>query len=185
MRTIVSALLAFATLFGLATSARATDLMNVVTPAPMVYGVDSPLEGFYLGKFFGAEICGQCAPNWEVGKAFGYNWITDGGFVLGVEGRVSVYTWDGDLFDFGSAFGFARAGFLLGDNVMLYKIGGLGFFFDSSGSSDLFYRIGAGVEVAATDNLSIRADVTHLDCVAGPCAPGVNVIEGGFVFHFH
>lgn len=189
MRTIFSALLAGAMLCAAGATAMATDLMSVVTPAPraMAYDGDSPFDGFFVGKFGGSELCGICSQNFEFGKAIGVNFVTDSGFVLGMEARVANIGGPGDPFDGLSVFKFGKLGFVLGERAMIYALAGVGDFYEYGGgwTPDFWYRLGAGIEFAVTDALSLRADVTNLQCFAGSCAPPLAYVSAGAVWHFN
>lgn len=189
MRHILTGLIAGAMLFAAGAAAKATDLMSVVTPAPMAmaYDGDSPFDGFFIGKFGGSEICDVCDTNFEIGKVIGVNFVTDAGFVLGVEGRLANIGYPGDPFGGLSAFKFGKLGFVVGERVMIYALAGAGGFFEYGvgWTGDWFYRLGGGVEFAATDDLSLRIDVTNLQCIAGPCAPSLAYVNAGLVWHLH
>jgi hypothetical protein len=103
------------------------------------------------------------------GATIGGNFTLTNNFVLGVEGRATVYS-DGDIgFD-----GTGRVGAAF-DNVLLYADGGVGL---RDGAPHAF--IGGGAEVAVVDNLSLDGRV---EFVTGM---GFNAIRGtvGANFHF-
>lgn len=134
---------------------------------------------------------------WALGAQAGYN-VDMGGFVLGGEGDLqwSSINYSQDLGAAGTlranvdGFGTlrARAGVAF-DRVMPYVTGGVAFgnstvsrtspanIVTSETNTHLGWTIGAGLEAAATDNITIKAEYLYVDLGAQPfsTAPGGNI----------
>lgn len=134
---------------------------------------------------------------WNLGAQAGYN-MDMGGFVLGGEADLqwSSISYDQDLGAAGSlkasvdGFGTvrARAGVAF-DRVMPYVTGGVAFgnstvsrtnlnnVVTSETNTHLGWTVGAGLEAAATDNITIKAEYLYVDLGSQPytTAPGGNI----------
>jgi hypothetical protein len=124
-------------------------------------------EGFYAGVLGG--FWNGNSPYVQGGVQFGANFLLDGNFLLGFDGRAVVYS-DGDVgFD-----GAGRAG-LMHDRFLFFVDAGVGM---RDGDPHVFG--GGGIEVAVMDNVSIAGRV---EAVTGT---GFNAIRGetSLLFHF-
>jgi outer membrane immunogenic protein len=140
--------------------------------------IDSPSsssfdwEGAYVGVFGGYY--------WNFGDAviggeLGYNFLATENFLLGIEASGLFYldgTNDFELYVHG------KAGFVV-DNVAIYAIGGVGTFEFATP----LYDIGAGIEVAVTENVTINGQVFARD-VWGDFTPDGLITQAGIRFHF-
>jgi len=114
-------------------------------------------NGFYVGLGFGAAF-------WPldtfpiVSGAIGYNFVLSDKIVAGVELNGLLYlngTGDREVYLDG------RLGVLATDSVLLYALAGVGIY--NADFNDPLYNIGLGVEVAVTQNMSIRGEVRASD----------------------
>jgi outer membrane immunogenic protein len=159
---------------------------DIAEPVPMAPAMPMPVQatafdwtGFYVGVnggySFGDAV--RVGPNFELdgaslGGQAGVNYQF-GQIVLGAETDIQ-YSWlsdsaGGDDFDL-NYFGTlrARAGYAF-DRVLPYVTGGLAYGegeFDGAGNDDnlhLGYTVGAGVEYAFTDQISIKGEYLYTD----------------------
>ena len=93
-----------------------------------------------------------------VGAAVGVNFIPVDPFLLSVE-VTGDYVWGNNLAT-GEFFANLRAGAVVTDSVLVYAIGGVGVQTgpNNAGSAGL-YQLGAGVEFAVTDAITVRGEV--------------------------
>lgn len=115
-------------------------------------------DGFYIGAQAGAQWYPDAELNyWLLGVHAGYNVLPSESFLLGVEGTAEVI--NGDLGTYGEFFINGRAGVVVSDAFLLYGIGGVGFELNEAGDTFGTYQLGAGVEVAVTDDISLRGQL--------------------------
>lgn len=90
----------------------------------------------------------------------GVNFLASENVVLGIEGTAELVT-NGDS-TYAELFVLGRAGVLVTPDVLLYGIGGVGYEFeiDDADNNALAYQLGAGVEFAVSDAVSLRAQLT-------------------------
>jgi opacity protein-like surface antigen len=128
-------------------------------------------EGAYIGVFGGYAITfGEPI----FGGELGYNFLPAENFLLGIEGSVLIYPFDGDH----EAFLRGKAGFVA-DQVAIYGLAGIGEY----NFTTPLYDLGAGVEFAVADNITINGEVFGRQ-VWGAFPPTVLFVEGGIRFHF-
>src|SRR5690606_19755698 len=127
------------------------------------YGFD--WEGPYAGLWVG----GLTAPNvFALGADLGVNAMLDSSLLAGVEGNISMEsnsTW--------SVQGHGRLGFVA-DQAVIYGLAGVGW----NSSTGGYIPLGAGVEFAVADNLSLKAEYNYQR------GPGRHLGKVGFNFHF-
>ena len=164
-RHLISAITGFA-LLAAAAPALAADL---ITTPPMVEDSFS-WEGAYVGGFISSyPFSGQLGAGVELGA----NFLPAESFLIGVSISGAAY-----------ATGFAPEGFLKGragfvaDKVVVYGFGSVGNFVGGPG----LYELGAGLEVAVTDNLSLDAEAGSVGFIGA--APAFPRLEAGVRFHF-
>lgn len=165
----------------IATSALAADIPVVVAPTPPP-PPPAPVfdwSGPYIGASAHVSWCGGgviCIPPTVYGGALvaGYN-AQFGSFVVGAEGQVSA-TWGFGPFFIAEAN--ARAGYAL-DRVLLYTQAGVGYMFGGGGA---IYTVGAGVEFAVNDSISLFTEVAPYRFFGG--SPTFWRASGGVNFHF-
>jgi outer membrane immunogenic protein len=199
-------------------SAFAADLGIVQQPAPAAYTSGAfDWSGFYAGANLGygwaeAEVFGVSFGDFDGvlgGVQVGYN-HDFGGFVLGVEGDIQLsdvkYTEDfgggasagAQLDSFGTIR--ARAGYAVG-NFLPYVTGGV-----AIGNASLSaaaggmsvtidetyvgFVVGGGLEVAVTDNVSLKGEYLYTDFGTADFDTGTDigltshVVRAGVNFHF-
>ena len=191
MRTIKIALLATVAGAALTTATLAADPIVMMDPTPVVdnfTGFD--WEGVYAGLYISGQT-DDTAPAtdsvWGIGGNVGVNFLLDP-VLIGVEGDITVLTDNNvlpaDTADWqGQAVG--RLGVLITDNVLAYGLAGFGAHSDTGA----YVPVGAGLEVALTDNISLKGqyeyhwDVSESDALA-TTTDSAHVGKFGFNFHF-
>jgi len=148
MRSLKLALLATAAMAALSSATFAADLIAEPQPAAPVINNSFNWDGAYIGAF----LEGQTAPN-----AFGL------GVDLGVNALMNNLVLGGDLEAVAATGGnfsaqlTGKVGGLLSDSVFLYAYTGVG----SRTPSSYYVPVGAGVEFAVADNVSIKAEAQY------------------------
>lgn len=150
----VIAVLAGAT--ALSSGAYAADPIYGLPVAP-AYGFD--WDGFYAGVGVGGSSFAGGASNWGAGLHLGAN-VTFEDFLVGVE--TSLYYGKTQPADqWGYVFGLeARAGYLVAPEVLVYLSGGAAYLHPAP--ENWYATVGAGVEFAVTDNVSIDLQYRRL-----------------------
>ena len=148
--------------------AQAADLIIPTTPQPIYEAAGFDWEGLYVGVRAGGQWvgtndygnigAGAAITQGVVGAAVGVNFIPVDPFLLGVE-VTGDYVWGNNLAT-GEFFANLRAGAVVTDSVLVYAIGGVGVQTgpNNAGSAGL-YQLGAGVEFAVTDAITVRGEV--------------------------
>jgi len=153
------------------TAAPAADLLTPVDP---IY--ESPLfdfEGLYLGVTGGGALAGTLFGT--AGVVVGANFAITDGIIAGVEFQGDTY-WNGGGYAAYDALALGRIGGFVSDNAMVYGDLGAGVV-NGAGA----YAFGGGVELAMTDQLSVRGDVQGLGLFgAGPTIAKATV---GLLWH--
>jgi outer membrane immunogenic protein len=155
------------------TSAQGADLL---TPADPIY--DSPLfdfEGLYVGGTGGLAVNGTIFGT--VGGVVGANFAITDGILAGVEFQGDAY-FNGGGFTAYDALALGRLGVFISDNAMLYGDLGGGFV-----NGTAAYAFGGGVEMAMTDQLSVRGDLQGIG--AWGAAPSVGKATVGLLWHLN
>jgi outer membrane immunogenic protein len=134
-------------------------------------------DGFYAGVYGVAQADSAAGAGLGAGVALGVNTSFD--FVL-VGAEVSVAGLGGESGATSFAQLLGKAGIFLSDDVMLYAAGGFGF--DLGTPDERSFLIGAGLEMAVTDDISLKAQYlrsipTQGDTTRDQVAIGAN-------FHF-
>jgi outer membrane immunogenic protein len=136
----------------MATAAHAADLSLPVQPAPVVDTTAFSFEGLYLGGYAGGAIAGG---TWgTVGVLAGVNFAVSSAILAGVEVQAGIYGISGATAY--NAFALGHLGVLVTDSVLAYAALGVGVL--PSAPSETAWLAGGGLEFAATDNLSFRAE---------------------------
>lgn len=170
----------------LSSSAIAADLIIPTAPQPIYEAAGFSWDGLYAGVqggglFYPAPTNGYGI----IGAHVGVNFTIADPILLGLEGTAE-YLWDGAGNTAGQYFLNARLGVVATDQVMFYAIGGAGIE-NFNGTNNGIYQLGAGVELAVTDSISIDARVTGLGFFDP--AVRVNFFDGaratvGVSYHF-
>lgn len=142
----------------MASGAQAADLFVPTTPEPVYTAPSSAFswEGLYTGVeaggfFFDDETYGV------IGGVVGANFIPMDPILVGVEIQ-GDYIFGGDDEDAGLVLALGRVGAVVTDQVLVYAAGGVGSVF-ADDDSEMVYALGAGVEFAVTQNISLRGEV--------------------------
>jgi outer membrane immunogenic protein len=134
------------------TGAQAADLM--VGGLDPVY--DSPLfnfEGFYAGGTLGAGTFPATGGVGTVGVVVGANFAMTDAVLAGVEFQGDAL-WNGGGFVGFDALFLGKIGGYMTDSVMIYGTGGGGWVANTAS-----YALGAGIEMAVANPISIRGEV--------------------------
>lgn len=141
-------------------SAFAADLITIPTSTPAELPVyeDAGFDwnGFYAGLYGGVQNNQVAGMQYGLGAMAGVNAQFDF-YLLGAE--VAVQGIGGGNVDTSYGQLLARAGLVVSDNVVVYAAGGYGIDLGVPEESDVL--LGGGVEVAVTDNMSVRAQYLH------------------------
>ena len=174
-----------------AAGVQAADLIIPTAPQPIIASYDAAgfdWTGLYVGANVGGEFTGANS-NGVVGALAGYNFAVTDAVIAGVEGRAD-YVFDGDDFSAGEYLALARVGVVATENVLAYGTAGLGYRDTSNNgaSEGGIYAFGAGAEIAATENVSLRGEVLGIgflgDGLNGDNAPAAAKATVGALFHF-
>ncbi len=152
--------------------AQAADLLR---PADPIYS--SPLfnfEGFYVGATGGGAVTGGLFGT--VGVVAGSNFALTDGVIGGIE-------FQGDLYFNGTfaaydALALGRLGGYMSDNVLAYGEVGAGLL-----NGAPVYAFGGGLEMAMTDNISIRGELQGIGGFGA--LPSVGKATAGLIFHLN
>jgi outer membrane immunogenic protein len=134
-------------------------------------------NGFYAGVYGIGQVSPAGGTQFGVGANLGVNVQFDY-FLLG--GEVTLHGLTGGTVDtiYGQVVG--RAGVVISDEVLLYAAAGYGYDFGAPVEDD--FLLGGGVELAVTDNVSLRAQYLHGFPVTGDNPK--DQITLGAQFHF-
>ena len=166
-RTLLAAAAASA---ALASVANAADLL---TPVPIT---DAPLfdfEGMYVGGTAGLAWGGSAAGT--LGVVVGNNFALTDGIIAGVEFQGDAYFSGGGWSGY-DALALGRIGGFASDNTMIYGELGVGL---ASGTP--VYALGAGLEMAMTDQIGLRGEVQGLGAFGS--TPSVGKATAGLIWH--
>lgn len=156
-----------------ASAASAADLLGPVDP---IY--DSPLfdfEGLYVGATGGGAFTGTMYGT--LGVVVGANFAITDGIIAGVEFQGDTY-WTGAGYAAYDALALGRVGGFVADNTMIYGDLGAGVL-----NGTPVYAFGGGVEMAMTDQLSVRGDLQGLGAFGG--APSAAKATVGLLWHLN
>jgi outer membrane immunogenic protein len=150
--------LALAALLGAASisGAHAADAITVPvsdTSIPVYNEPSYDWTGFYAGVYGVGEWTATPTSQYGGGLALGYLHQLDF-FVLGVEGDVQM-TWNGAGTSFFYGQGLARGGLVVTDQLVAYLAAGAGS--DFAAAPQAHALVGGGLELAATEDISVRA----------------------------
>ncbi|HEY4202236.1 MAG TPA: outer membrane beta-barrel protein [Devosiaceae bacterium] len=141
--------------------AQAADLLlPTTTPAPVYDASVFGFDGFYAGLSAGGLFAEDDGRAGSIGVVAGYNFTVSDPIVLGVEGQLDALYYDGE-FNAYDALILGRIGVLASDQVLVYAAAGIGTLGNDDDNEGI-YAVGGGVEVAVTDNMSIRGEVLGL-----------------------
>lgn len=156
----------------MASAAPAADLLTPIDP---IY--NSPLfdfEGLYIGGTGGGAYAGGLFGT--LGVVVGANFAVTDGIVAGIEFQGDTY-WNGGFAAY-DALALGRVGGFVSDNAMIYADLGAGVL-----NGAPVYAFGGGVELAMTDQLSVRGDLQGIGLFGA--TPSVAKATVGLLFHIN
>lgn len=172
---IASVVAAFA-----ATAASAGTIV-VPTPDPVIVAAPAPAaslwDGFYAGGTFGWNT-GETLPapvspfsGLTYGGFAGYNYVMDGGFMIGGEIAGTVFNMGAG--DRGTVFDAKiRAGMEAG-RALIYASGGYSMATYNFGDAGNGWNLGAGVDYLVTDTMFVGAEYVYHDITDSQVTPAV------------
>lgn len=141
-------------------SAFAADLITVPTTTlvemPVYENAGFDWNGFYAGVYGGIQNSPAGDMQYGLGAMAGVNAQFDF-YLLGAEIGVQGIAGGNTNTSYGQILG--RAGLVVSDDVVVYAAGGYGIDLGVPEESDVL--LGGGVELAVTDNVSVRAQYLH------------------------
>ena len=152
--------------------AQAADLIIPTTPQPIYESAGFSWDGLYAGVNLGGQFsddgAGDSAGQFLLGGAVGVNFMVADPILLGAEiqGSYLFENEDEGFDDAGQFLALARVGAVVTDSVLVYAAGGAGVQFDEDDDFGI-YALGGGVEFAATDSVSVRAEILGLGDFGG------------------
>jgi outer membrane immunogenic protein len=138
----------------------------------------SPLfnfEGLYIGATAGGALSNGAYGT--LGVVVGSNFAITDGLIAGVEFQGTGYFNGAGLTTY-DALALGRVGAFLADNTMIYGELGAGV-----ADSNFVYALGAGVEMAMTDQLAVRGELQGLG--AWGAGPSVGKATVGLIWHIN
>jgi len=149
----------------LSSGAMAADLIIPTTPQPIYESAGFSWDGLYAGVEAGGLFTDGAAGTDDtrglIGAVVGVNFTVADPIVLGLELQ-GDYVFEGDNGgDAGLFLALGHVGAVVTDQVLVYAAGGFGTV-TQNGDSNGIYALGAGVDFAVTDNVSIRGEVLGL-----------------------
>ena len=142
--------------------AQAADLIIPTTPEPIYEAAGFSWDGLYAGIEAGGIFADDVDTTGLVGGIVGVNFTVADPIVIGVELQADYLFLDGE--DAGLVLALGRVGAVVTDSVLVYAAAGVGTGVGGEGDDDEegVYALGAGVEVALTDSVSLRGEVLGL-----------------------
>jgi len=141
--------------------AQAADLvLPPSTPAPVYDASVFGFDGFYAGLSAGGAWGEGDLSAGSVGVVAGYNFTVADPVLLGIEGQLDALYYN-DGFNAFDALILGKIGVLASDQVLVYAAAGVGTI-NADDDNIGVYALGGGVEVAVTDNMSVRGEILGL-----------------------
>jgi outer membrane immunogenic protein len=157
-------------------TASAASAADLLTPVDPIY--ESPLfdfEGLYVGGTAGGAFTGTGYGT--LGVVVGANFAVTDGIIAGVEFQGDTY-WGGGGYAAYDALALGRIGGFVSDNAMIYGDLGAGVL-----NGTPVYAFGGGVELAMTDQISVRGDLQGLGAFGA--TPSVAKATVGLLWHLN
>jgi len=140
--------------------AQAADLIIPTTPQPIYEAAGFSWDGLYAGVNLGGQFADDDS-QFLLGGAVGVNFMVADPILVGLEVQGNYLFENDDFDDAGQFLALARVGAVVTDSVLVYAAGGAGVQFNDNDDESI-YALGGGVEFAATDAISVRAEVLGL-----------------------
>ncbi len=146
----------------LSSGAMAADLIIPTTPEPIYESAGFSWDGLYAGVEAGG-LFGDDVTQGVLGGVVGVNFTVADPIIVGLElqGDYVFENEDDDVGDAGLFLALGRVGAVVTDQVLVYAAGGFGVT-AIDGDTTGVYALGAGVEFAVADNVSVRGEVLGL-----------------------
>jgi outer membrane immunogenic protein len=143
----------------------AADLIIPTTPEPIYESAGFSWDGLYAGVeaggVFSDDATGDGVTQGLIGGIVGVNFTVADPIIVGLELQGDYVFENDDIGDAGLFLALGRVGAVVTDQVLVYAAGGFGVT-AVNGDSTGVYALGAGVEFAVADNVSIRGEVLGL-----------------------
>lgn len=166
--------------------AMAADLYIPETPVTLPAEVQSGFD--WEGAYVGARALGYFEEDVDtqfgLGASIGYNFVPVEPLLFGLELQGNYLAESDDYVSTTELALMGRVGVLVTPDLLVYASGSVGQMWDD-GDDDGYgtYSLGAGIEAAVTDNMSIRGDIAAVAFEDDDEFSGVNASLGAF-FHF-
>ncbi|MDB5535417.1 MAG: hypothetical protein JWP26_1109 [Devosia sp.] len=145
----------------LSSGAMAADLIIPTTPQPIYESAGFSWDGLYAGVEAGGLFNDTDDTRGLIGAVVGVNFTVADPIVIGLELQ-GDYVFEGDnTTDAGLFLALGHVGAVVTDQVLVYAAGGFGAI-TANGDSSGVYALGAGVDFAVTDNVSVRGEILGL-----------------------
>lgn len=141
--------------------AQAADLIIPTTPQPIYESAGFSWDGLYAGVNLGGQFGDDVDAQVLLGGAVGVNFMVADPILLGAEIQGNYLFENDDFDDAGQFLALARLGAVVTDSVLVYAAAGAGVQFNDA-DDEAIYALGGGVEFAATDSVSVRAEILGL-----------------------
>lgn len=151
------ALSAFATAL-MGTAAFAADLTIPASPEPILDSEGLSWEGLYIGAIGGGYSEDGDAQGFIGGVIGGNVYVADPIFVGG-ELQANYYFENDYYYDAWEVLALGKIGVVVSPGFAIYATAGVGYSEDSDNYSTSEYLLGAGIEAAVTESVSLRGDV--------------------------
>lgn len=178
----------------LALSVACASLSAPVLAADLIVASDEVAvasDGFdWARPYIGAELAGEF-PLFDDGDTYlgggifaGVNVLVTDNVLLGIQGTADLVS-DGDE-TWAELFVLGRAGVLVTPDVLLYGVAGFGYEFDIEETEDngAAYQLGAGIEFAVTEDVTLRGQLTGYGSFDGDDLFDYARATVGVAFHF-
>jgi len=139
-------------------AAFAADLTIPSSPEPILDSAGLSWEGLYIGAIGGGYTYDGDAQGFIGGVIGGNVYVADPVFVGG-ELQANYYFENDDFYDAWEILALGKIGVVVSPGFAVYATGGVGYAQESDGTDYSEYALGAGIEAAVTESVSIRGDV--------------------------
>ena len=140
------------------TTAFAADLTIPASPEPILDSEGLSWEGLYIGAIGGGYSEDGDAQGFIGGVIGGNVYVADPVFVGG-ELQANYYFEGGGWADAWEVLALGKLGVVVSPGFAIYAAAGVGYAQDSNDDSWSEYVLGAGIEAAVTESVSLRGDV--------------------------
>lgn len=181
---IRSITLAAAALVASASMAAAADLYIPETPIAYDEATGFDWSGAYIGGNVSGYFQDDLDAQIGLGAALGYNFQPIDPIVLGLELQGNYLFENDDIPQRTQLSLMGRAGVLVTDDILVYASGSIGQEWNADADDSYgIYSLGAGVELAVTDNMTVRGDIAAVAFEDDDDFSATTASVGAF-FHF-